>query len=458
MRNPARLFASESLDPLRRSELGLLLRDEGSAMFEGWSDAGAWTIVLPWPEEIRRAHWESIDECETLLNQITSEPLHESDPDAPLPPFLGGWIGFVSYDAGAAAHGVAIYEKHPPEPPAWFARHERGIAIDSTGRSFLFCAPDRREETREALKSALRETAKVRQPVDVRPGASRSPLRQSLDASEYEKAVDSIREAIRRGDLYQVNLTRSFSTEGPVDPVDLYLAIIGEAPPRCSAYINGGSWQIASASPEVFLRYDARLGVAESRPIKGTIERTGDDETDSRVLRSSEKDASEHLMIVDLIRNDFGRVAPPGMVEVASFRDVLTLRHVLHLESTVRASGLQGRPFGEVFTSMFPSGSITGAPKRAVVRFIRELEPVPRGVYTGAIGYWDSRGISEWSVAIRTAVVAGDHARYHAGGGVVWDSEPEAEERESIAKARAFLDYCHRRAGATPSSGSLSPR
>jgi anthranilate/para-aminobenzoate synthase component I len=318
----------------------------------------------------------------------------------------------------------------------WLARHERGILIDPYGDVHFFCRAEERRRCHEDLARLLSGNAL---PGDLK--RDRVAIQHSLDEGQYRDAVDEIRGAIRRGDLYQVNLTRRFVAPGRWNAFELYLAITGDEPPRCSAFMNGGRWQIASASPEVFLRYDAGAAIAESRPIKGTIERTGDDAADTEWLRASRKDASEHLMIVDLIRNDFGKVAPAGEVSVASFRDVVTLAHVIHLESTVRAERLE-RPFDEVFAAMFPSGSITGAPKRAVVQCIRELEPVPRGVYTGAIGFWDYRGRSEWSVAIRTAVIAGDHARYHAGGGVVWDSTPEAEERESVAKARAFLDYC----------------
>lgn len=455
MQKAAELFPASDA-PGDRQAIGRLLSTAGSALFEGWSDSGVWKIVLPWPEEIRIGSWRSIDSSMEILQEITGDALNESSPASASCPFLGGWIGFACYDAGAAAHGVERYQEPPCEPPSWFARHERGVAIAPSGEHFIFCQPERREETERGYRAAVTKpvtrtrTFAGREPL--------SPVQHSLEPARYRHAVERIRSAIRRGDLYQVNLTRRFSVDGTIDPYDLYLAITGDDPPRCSAYLNGGSWQIASASPEVFLRYDARSGTAESRPIKGTIERTGDDDSDARLLRASEKDASEHLMIVDLIRNDLGKVAPPGKVEVVSFRDVLTLRHVLHLESTIRATGLQDRSFPEIFTSLFPSGSITGAPKRAVVNFIRELEPVARGVYTGAIGFWDRRGISEWSVAIRTAVIDGTRARYHAGGGVVWDSDPAAEENESVAKARAFLDYANGPEHIPPQPGAVDRR
>lgn len=431
-----RLFPLAGEELPDRDRIGLLLATEGSAMFEGWSDRGRWRIILPWPDELRSLTWEEMEHWELALRQITDSTVRPSDPSCERVPFTGGWVGYAGYDAGASSRGAAPYDERTPEPPFWFARHERGIVIEPSGRAFLFCEEGELAPSRTDLASMVaslhEEIASI--------GAV--PIIESLDANEYRAAVEEIRGAIRRGDLYQVNLTRRFTAPGRWDAYAMYLALTGDDVPRCSAFINGGTWQIASASPELFLSYDAATGVAESRPIKGTIERTGKDRADTEWLLSSRKDASEHLMIVDLIRNDFGKVAPAGRVGVPSFRDVIKLKHVLHLESTVRAEGLGDRPFSGVFASMFPSGSITGAPKRAVVQCIRRLEPVPRGVYTGAIGYWDFRGRSEWSVAIRTAVIAPDHARYHAGGGVVWDSTPEAEERESIAKATAFLGHC----------------
>jgi anthranilate/para-aminobenzoate synthase component I len=215
----------------------------------------------------------------------------------------------------------------------------------------------------------------------------------------------------------------------------------GSEPPRCSAFLRGEGWTIASASPEVFLRFDRELGVAESRPIKGTVRREGAEEAEVEALRSSAKDAAEHLMIVDVVRNDLGKVAPAGRVWVPAFRTVRTLAHVHHLESTVRAEGLGDVTLAEMLGALLPAASITGAPKRAAVGMIRQLEPVARGVYTGAIGFHDFRGRTELSVAIRTAIVTPDSARYHAGGGIVWESDPAAEDDESIAKSAAFLRY-----------------
>jgi anthranilate/para-aminobenzoate synthase component I len=256
----------------------------------------------------------------------------------------------------------------------------------------------------------------------------------------HRERVESIRSAIRDGDVYQVNLTRAFSASLACDPVDLYRALTEPQPPRHAAMIHGDGWTVVSASPETFLHVDRVRGIAESRPIKGTVRRDGDDDAEIAALLASAKDAAEHLMIVDVVRNDFGKVAPPGRVTVPEFREVHTLAQVHHLESTVRAEGLEGVAIADIMAALSPAASITGAPKRAAVRMIRELEPVPRGVYCGTIGQIDQR-TATFSVAIRTAVVTHDSVRYHAGGGIVWDSDPAAEDDECHAKAAAFLRY-----------------
>ena len=252
--------------------------------------------------------------------------------------------------------------------------------------------------------------------------------------------VERIREAIRDGDVYQVNITRAFTADCGADAAELYRVLTGSSPPRSSAFLRGPDWTIVSASPEVLLDFDRVRGIADSRPIKGTVRRTNDDRADVAALLASDKDAAEHLMIVDVVRNDFGKIAPPGSVSVPEYRALHTLEHVHHLESTVRASGLGDASTADVLAALSPAASITGAPKRAAVHMIRELEPVPRGVYCGAIGTIRPDGAT-FSVAIRTAVVTETSVRYHAGGGIVWDSDAAAEDDESLAKSEAFLRY-----------------
>jgi len=412
----------------------LVFRSEapGAALLEGWSDAGTWRILLPWPEETRALPWSRAHEWQSFLREIEGHSPLLALPESQSP-FLGGWVGFLAYEIAAP-----LIADPPPEPPAFFARHRAGVTIDPAGNAFLF-APDGSEEH----FARLLDTSRAETPHFVPP---RGPVHDSLGDGAYAAAVERIREAIRDGDVYQVNLTRSFSVDTSCDPAALYRALTAPRAPRSSAFIRGDGWTIVSASPEVLLSFDRRTGVADSRPIKGTVRRAGDDDAEIEALLASKKDASEHLMIVDVVRNDFGKVAPPGRVCVPAFRTVRTLEHLHHLESTVRAEGLQDCTLSDIAEALLPAASITGAPKRAAVQMIRDIEPAPRGVYCGSIGYLDARGHAELSVAIRTAVVTDHSVRYHAGGGIVWDSNAAAEDAECRVKSEAFFRYLEEKA------------
>lgn len=411
--------------PPSRRDLLASLTTPGAALLEGWSDDACWRIFLPWPREVHELSWERAREWKPFVDCLTTREL-EAAGALDGCPFLGGWVGFLCYDTTALGEAAPLPRALPPEPAAYFARHDAGMVIAPDGGTFLF---------------GLEESAIASMPRREEPSRPRVPIRDSLSGAAHARSVEAIRSAIRDGDVYQVNLTRAFSAEATVDAADLYCALTGDEPPRTSAFIRGEGWAIASASPEVLLAYDRRSGVAESRPIKGTVRREGNDAVEIEALAASAKDAAEHLMIVDLVRNDLGKIAPPGLVSVAEYRTVRTLEHVHHLESTVRAEGLADNSVGDLLEALSPAGSITGAPKRAAVAKIAELEPVARGIYTGSIGYIDSRGRSEFSVAIRTAIVTNDSVRYHAGGGIVWDSDAAAEDAETRAKSVAFLRY-----------------
>jgi len=412
---------------------GLVLDSErpGAALLEGWSDEGTWRILLPWPEEVRVLPWKRANDWRAFVRELERD--NDRDPMTHSPvPFLGGWVGFVAYEALACEEAAIPRAVPPPEPAACFARHRSGIAVAPDGSAYRFGDPP--PEWRSGMPT--------RQPPPHQWG--RTPalrVRDSLAGGVYAIAVQRIREAIRDGDVYQVNLTRSFSAGVACNPAALYRALTAPHPPRSSAFLRGEGWTIASASPEVLLHFDRNTGIAESRPIKGTVRRNGDDATEIASLLASRKDASEHLMIVDVVRNDFGKIAPAGGVSVPAFRTVRTLEHVHHLESTVRATGLRDAALSDILAALSPAASITGAPKRAAVHRIGDLEPVPRGVYCGSIGYLDGRGHAELSVAIRTAVVTDRSVRYHAGGGIVWDSDAASEDDESRAKSAAFLRF-----------------
>ncbi|HXI13654.1 MAG TPA: anthranilate synthase component I family protein [Thermoanaerobaculia bacterium] len=413
-----------------RPDIDLALHSEraGATLLEGWSDEGRWQIILPWPEETRELPWSAACGWKSLLRELGQDVANDGVTQLP---FTGGWVGFISYEAAACEEGVEPRTVVPAEPPCFFARHRAGIAIAPGGSAFLF-APDGAEDRYASMLEA--SSAKRRDKT------LHAIVKDSLGRGLHQRGVSLIREAISDGDVYQVNLTRSWSWDGSCDSAELYRALTRADPPLASAMIRGSGWSIVSASPELLLNFDRTTGVAQSRPIKGTIRRQGDDAVEIAALLASEKDGSEHLMIVDVVRNDFGKIAQPGRITVPQYRQIRSLTNIHHLESTVRAEGLGGVSIDEVLAALCPAASITGAPKRSAVKMIREIEPVSRGIYCGSIGVVSGRGVT-FSVAIRTAVVGDTNVRYHAGGGIVWDSSAEAEDDECRAKASAFLRY-----------------
>jgi aminodeoxychorismate synthase component I len=267
------------------------------------------------------------------------------------------------------------------------------------------------------------------------------PFFADLDVASYRKAVEAIAEEIAAGELYQACLTYRIDRPFPGDPWQLYRALRRRDPAPFAAYLELPEVAIASSSPERFLRVDD-AGRVESRPIKGTAPRAADPDEDARAARAlacSEKDRAENLMIVDLVRNDLGRVCAAGSVAVPELFAVEPYASVFQLVSTVTGQLQRGASALDAIAAAFPPGSMTGAPKIAAMRALDRLETVRRGFYSGALGYLDARGGADLAVVIRTAFVRGGRAYLHAGGGIVADSDPGAEYAESLAKLRSLL-------------------
>jgi aminodeoxychorismate synthase component I len=280
------------------------------------------------------------------------------------------------------------------------------------------------------------------EPPAARRSAPRAPLSPSLDAPAHAKAVALLLERIEAGDVYQACLTHRFEQPFSGDPWRLYRALRARNPAPFGAWLALPEAAICSSSPERFLAVAAD-GRLESRPIKGTRPRGEDPARDAALaaeLARSEKDRAENLMIVDLVRNDLGRVCATGSIEVPELRAIESYATVHQMVSTVTGRLRPGVRRADAIRAAFPPGSMTGAPKLAAMRLLAGLEPVRRGVYSGALGYLDVRGGADLSVVIRTAVVAGGRACVHSGGGIVADSEPAAEWSESLAKARVLLE------------------
>jgi para-aminobenzoate synthetase component 1 len=273
------------------------------------------------------------------------------------------------------------------------------------------------------------------------PTSSFGQLRSSFSRDAYEAAVERALAYIRAGDIYQVNLSQRFQAPIDGDPFDAYLRLRADSPAPFAAYLRYTDFAVLSSSPERFLRYQPHDRLIETRPIKGTRPRGADPDSDralARELLTSEKDRAENLMIVDLERNDLGRVAQIGSVAVTGMWELEKYATVHHLTSTVQARLHADRDAIDLLRATFPGGSITGAPKIRAMEIIDELEPIARGVYTGAIGHIDPDCSMELDIAIRTMVVKDRIASFHVGGGIVADSDPALEYEETLHKGAAM--------------------
>jgi len=265
-------------------------------------------------------------------------------------------------------------------------------------------------------------------------------LRSNFTHDEYLRAVEGAIEYIANGDIFQVNLSQRFETELNMDPYDLYLRLRGINPAPFACYMNFGDVVVASASPERFLH--VKGNTVQTRPMKGTRPRGRsriEDAALSSELLGSEKDRAENIMIVDIERNDLGRVCEYGSVSVKELCTLEKYSTVFQLTSSVIGQLRQGKDRIDLLQSSFPSGSVTGAPKIRAMEIIDELEPTRRGIYTGSIGYLGFDGRMDLNIVIRTFVIKGGKVYFQVGGGVVADSSPELEYQETIDKARALV-------------------
>jgi anthranilate/para-aminobenzoate synthase component I len=263
--------------------------------------------------------------------------------------------------------------------------------------------------------------------------------RPLTSAAAYLDMVRRAKEYIAAGDVYQVNLAQSFRTELPrSSAAALFAAWTGAYAMPFAAYVDAGEWALVSNTPECLLVADRER--AATFPIKGTRRRPSGDERGAKAaLPSDPKERAEHVMIVDLERNDLGRVCVPGGVEVAELGGVRSYPFLEHMVSEVRGRLRPGTSASDLLRAMFPGGSITGAPKVRAMQIIEEIEPCARGFYTGAAGWTELDGRSRFNLLIRTAVVSSRGLEYHAGGGIVADSEPEMEYEETLLKSESLF-------------------
>ncbi|OAR23651.1 aminodeoxychorismate synthase, component I [Streptomyces sp. ERV7] len=369
--------------------------------------------------------------------------VHVELPDLPFD-FALGWVGYLGYELKAQCGGESAHRSEDPDAALVFA--DRAVVLDHlTGLTHLLALTEEGDEdaahawlgaTARALESAAGE--ELGEPAaPAAPSAIR--LRHERDA--YLRLIDACRQEIAAGETYEVCLTNQAEAAFDGDPWEAYRLLRRVSPAPYGALLRFGRLGVLSTSPERFLRVEAD-GTATSQPIKGTRPRGATPEQDAALvaqLRSDEKDRAENLMIVDLVRNDLGRNAEIGSVEVPRLFDVETYATVHQLVSTVRARLRPDRSAVDCVRAAFPAGSMTGAPKIRTMRLIDALEAGPRGVFSGAIGYFSLSGAADLSVAIRTAVLTPGRVRYGVGGAIVALSDPEAEFEETAVKSAPLL-------------------
>ncbi len=342
------------------------------------------------------------------------------------------WAGWLSYDLGREIERLPDLGRDDPGlPPLALGRFESWVEFDHERRTVAIHGGGDAAHLVRALRSA-REGPPAHAPI--------AHWRTSLPRRDYEAAVQRAIDYIRAGDVFQVNLSQRLSAEWNGDPFALYAQLRRESPAPYAALVRLGGADVISASPERFLR--RRGDAIETRPIKGTRARVADAAADRRqalALRSSAKDIAENVMIVDLARNDLGRVARFGTVAVRELCALESHPGVHHLVSTIQARTRAGVSAADVIRATFPPGSVTGAPKVRALEIIEELEPVRRGPYCGAVGWFGPGDELELSVAIRTMVAARDGLHLHVGGAVTADSDPAGEWQESMHKAARLL-------------------
>jgi anthranilate synthase component 1 len=365
-----------------------------------------------------------------------------------LPRFTGGAVGYLTYDS------VRLFERlpdrHPPTelPTGSFSFYRSLVAFDHVQQRLILIAnaePGRRAAYGEALTLLDALEADLRKGHPPAPPARRegpATFPASLgEGKAFREAVVKAKEYIGIGDIFQVVLSRQAKAPCNIDPFLVYRALRMVNPSPYMYFLKEDDRAIAGASPEILVRVEN--GKAETRPIAGTRPRGANEEGDKRLaeeLLADEKERAEHIMLVDLGRNDLGRVCRFESVTVPEFMAVERYSHVMHIESSVTGELTPDKDALDALVATFPAGTLSGAPKIRAMEIIDELEPARRGLYGGALGYIDLRGNLDFCIAIRTVTFEGGQATVQAGAGIVADSDPAAEQRETEAKAGAMFE------------------
>jgi anthranilate synthase component 1 len=359
-----------------------------------------------------------------------------SDPRAAGLPFGGGWPLFLSYELAAEIEPRLTLPPGPEAqmPIALALRCPAAILVDhATRQTFALAEPQHR-----ALLAPLCDDLHDATPFDTTIGPA---VIEHDDPHRFVEDVTRIHEHLRAGDTFQVNLSREWRArfDTPPAPAALYAQLRRANPAPFAGLLQWRDWAVVSSSPERLI--EVRGAAVQTRPIAGTRARLAGEDTAARIreLTANAKERAEHIMLIDLERNDLGRVCVPGSVRVDELMAVESYAHVHHIVSNVRGTLRDGITPGEAIAAVFPGGTITGCPKVRCMEIIAQLEGTGRGAYTGAFGYLDRSGDLDLNILIRTLTLRGAQARWRAGAGIVADSDAQRELDETCAKARGLL-------------------
>ncbi|WP_297861167.1 anthranilate synthase component I [Meiothermus sp.] len=422
----------------------LLESVEGGKAWARWSFVGVGARkVWRLKEGVFTLNGQTLKTTDPLrtLYQAIHRPI-VPDPDLPL--FWGGAVGYAAYDL------IRYYEQLPSQKPdlleipdLLFVEPEVVVVFDQFKQQMHIVAPALEEERAEALKRIAWAEKKLHGPLPGVPGeraGRRLDFSQNVSQAEYEGMVERALEYIRAGDIFQVVPSLRLSAPLNVHPFAVYRALRAVNPSPYMGFLDLGEVTLISSSPESLLRSDGRRVV--TRPIAGTRRRGKDaaeDQALAEELLSDEKERAEHVMLVDLSRNDLGRVCRYGSVRPTQLMAVEHYSHVMHIVSTVEGELREDKTPLDALASVLPMGTVSGAPKIRAMEIIEELEPSRRGAYGGAFGYVAYDGHMDVALTLRTMVIAQEQLHIQAGAGVVYDSNPSAEYQECLNKAQAML-------------------
>ncbi len=432
---------------LNAFEIFTIFKDEdNSFILDSAMDSkklGRYSFISSNPFKVIKYKNSKEDPLENLRNEMN---LYKVENNTHLP-FIGGAVGYLSYDLGnyienlprTAMDDTNVYD-------LYFGLYNYVIVVDHLEDKAYIATPNLDKEKEIQIVKAVQskiEKAEIEgvdsichEEREIEP----TRLYSNFSRKKFEETVDKVKEYIRQGDIYQANLTQRFNGKTELTSYELYRDLRRISPAPFGAFLNFEHSNILSNSPERFIK--CIDGNVETRPIKGTRPRGKNQEEDLKLqeeLKNSEKDKAELLMIVDLERNDIGRISQIGTVKVPELFVIEPYANVNHLVATVTGELQKDKDSIDVIKATFPGGSITGAPKIRAMEIIDELEPTQRNVYTGSIGYIGFNGDMDLNIAIRTIIKQNEDVYFQVGGGMTWDSNPQDEYQETLDKAKSIM-------------------